>query len=273
MDGRHIPWRAIGAVLLAAAGCRHNNKYPDNMLPQGGQPAELSGAAGAKSPNVFMPKPVEFVEHKKGPLSPEFEVSMAEVKLQRAFDEQLPVANRDQLLDSVRAHYDRALKLKPKSKEILMSMGRMYVKIGDKERAADAYAKCVKHHPKEADVHHEVALMHAKWQDWNAAIASCNTAVNLDPANRIYRKTQGFCLARAGRWDEGFAALCQVMPEAQARHNMAGLLDQMGQTEACRQQLMLALQADPNYGRSREFLMELNGQANPVQQAGYNEQQ
>lgn len=278
MDGRHIPWRTIGAVLIAAAGCRHNSKYPDNVLPQSGQPSELttpgsSGGLFGKSTTAPMAyKPVEIVEHKKGPLSADFFTSMAEANLQIALGDK-PPQNRDQYIDRARTLYERALKQEPKNQKALLGVARMYTRLGEKDRAVEAYAKCVKYHPKDPEIHHEVAKMHAVWQDWNAAIASCNDALKFEPDNRVYRKTLGFCLARAGRWEEGFAVLCQVMPEAQARHNLAGLLDQMGQAQACRQQLMLALQADPNYAPSREFLMELNGQSNPVQQAGYNEQQ
>ncbi len=71
------------------------------------------------------------------------------------------------------------------------------------------------------------------------------------------KKSKGFCLARAGKWDEAFATLCQIMPEAQARHNLAGLLDHMGHPDASKQQLQLAVQADPGYAPARDFLTEM----------------
>jgi hypothetical protein len=82
----------------------------------------------------------------------------------------------------------------------------------------------------------------------------------------------GFCQAMTGQWDAAFTTLSQIMPEAQARHNLAGLLDQLGHTEACKVQLQLALKADPNFVPSADFLAELSKprdpNPNPVQAAG-----
>ena len=79
-----------------------------------------------------------------------------------------------------------------------------------------------------------------------------------------------FCLARAGKWDEGFAVMCQVMPEAQARYLMARVLEHQKQPEASRMQLQLAVKADPAYAPAREFLAELDQvnhpMTNPAQQ-------
>lgn len=78
------------------------------------------------------------------------------------------------------------------------------------------------------------------------------------------KKTLGFCLARTGKWDEAFAMLCQIMPEAQARHNLAGLLDHLGYADASKQQLQAAVKADPNYAPARDFLAELDQPRVPV---------
>ena len=67
-----------------------------------------------------------------------------------------------------------------------------------------------------------------------------------------------FCLARAGKWEEGFHVMCQVMPEAQARYLMARVLEHQHQPEASRIQLQLAMKADPNYAPARDFLAEMN---------------
>jgi hypothetical protein len=110
-------------------------------------------------------------------------------------------------------------------------------------------------------------------------VAWCEFALKLDPENLSFRKTMAFCLARGGKWDEGFNVMCQVMPEAQARYLMARVLEHQNQPAACRQQLQLAIQADPNFADAREFLAELDaaptpsGVPNPnaLQQAGYNQ--
>ena len=48
---------------------------------------------------------------------------------------------------------------------------------------------------------HEIAMKRAQWKDWTGARsrgAEMETALRLDPENRAYRKTMGFCLAPGG---------------------------------------------------------------------------
>ena len=73
--------------------------------------------------------------------------------------------------------------------------------------------------------------------------------------------------------EEAFAMLCQIMPEAQARYDLARVLEHMNMGEASRVQLQLALKADPSHAASREFLTELDGvlsgnEPNPLRPAG-----
>lgn len=272
MDGRKLKsWCLLGGLFLSAVGCKSDKTYPQSLLPQSGIPT----AHAMPSPEKVLAQanPMEVTTpRKKGPLSPEFEVAMADTRLQVAMADP-PPPNRDEILDSVRACYQRALKQNPKHKEALLGIARMYAKLGERDRAREAYDKYLKHYPKDAEVHHELAMKCGQWKDWNGAVVSGETAVKLDPENRTYRKTLGFCQARAGQWDAALASLCKIMPEAQARHNLAGMLDHLGQIEASRQQLQLALQADPQFAPAREFLNGLSQPDTAVLQAGFGETQ
>jgi predicted Zn-dependent protease len=276
MDGRQFKWCLFGLIL--SAGCAKNT-YPNNMLPAPGQ----NGVAGLPSSGGLFSKskpngPVQGMpgdtsiatSHKKGPMSPEAEVAMADVHLSVALADP-PPPNRDEQLDMARARYQRALKQQPKNKDALLGMARMYAKLGDKDRAAESYDKYLKIYPKDAEVLHELGMRRAQWKDWPGAMACCEAALKFDPDNRTYRKALGMMQARAGKWDEALASLCKVMPEAQARHNLAGMLDHLGESEAARQQLQLAIKADPGYVPANEFLNDLNGEANPILQAGFNQ--
>ena len=268
MDGRQFKsWCLFGGLIASVAGCKSDNKYPNNVLPQGGNPSAMAlPKSNAPIPGTM---DADSGPRKKGPLSPEFEVAMAETRLQLALAEPAP-QNKDEILDTVRAGYQRALKQNPKHKEALLGLARMQAKIGDREHAAETYDKYLKLYPKDADAMHEFAMKRAQWKDWNGAVAMCEAALKADPENRTYRKSLGFCQARAGQWDAALATLSKVMPEAQARHNLAGLLDHMGQADASRQQLQLAIQADPAYAPAKEFLTELT-EASAVQQASFNQ--
>lgn len=281
MDGRTIRrWCVVGGLMAASLGCK-NSKQQQNLIgptpPDGGaalvnMPVGNGGGksfwGGTSAPEATMP--VEVADTKKGPASAESLVALAHVQLDAAMDERTTPGSKEGLLDSARKGYQKALKQDPKSKAALQGMAQFYARVGEREKAVEHYKKCLTLHP-EAGIAHEVAVAHGRWKDWTGAVAWCEYALKLDPENREVKKSMGFFQARAGKWDDAFATLTQIMPEAQARHNLAGLLDHMGHGEASKVQLQLALKADPNYGPSVGWLAELGApqqQANPVQAAG-----
>ncbi len=268
MDGRTFRrWCALGGLMAAALGCNRNatqqtpfGPMPDstgaqmvNMPTSGNSSKSLWG--GSRAPTTT---PVELADNSKRPASAESLVAVADVRLEAALDEKTAPGNKEGLLDLARTGYQKALAQEPKSKAALTGMARYYARVGDRDRALEAYKKYLTLYPSDAGVAHEVALAHARWKDWAGAVSWCEFALKIDPENRAVKKSLGFCQAFAGKWDEAFASLCQIMPEAQARHNLAGLLDHMGHADASRVQLQLALKADPNFVPAQGFLAELD---------------
>lgn len=194
----------------------------------------------------------------KPKVNPDTLVVIADVRFDAACNEKTLPANRAMLLDSARDEYQRALAIDPQHKGALLGLARYYAHTEQKDRAVETYKTYLKHYPKDAEIAHEVAITHAKWKDWTSAIAWCEKTLSIDAENRSARKTMGFCFASCGRWDEAFAALCRAMPEAQARHNLAGLLKHTGQAEKAKEQLRLALKADPNYAPALDLLREMS---------------
>lgn len=281
MDGRRFRrWWLLGGAVVAV-GCTRST-YPTGaptQMPAPGQAAGAVPAAGtAPLPGMTAPSPGLAAElppakpRKPGQgLRPETEVSLAQTHIQVALADP-PPPNRDELLDMARVRFGRALKQEPKNKSALLGVARMYARLGDREKALEAYKKYRKAHPKDADGVHDLAVAQARWGDWAAAVAGYEAALKLDPENRTYRKELGFCLARAGRVEEAVAALCQVMPEAQARYGVARALDDMQALDASREQLYLALRADPGYAPAREALADVGppaAEAEPVRPVAY----
>jgi tetratricopeptide (TPR) repeat protein len=204
--------------------------------------------------------PTEVVSEapRKGPPSPETEVAFATVRLEAAMDEKAAPGNREQLLDLARHGYLRALKQDPKNKEALLGLARFHARLGERDKALEVFQKYLQLYPQDRDVVHEVALIHARWKDWGEAVAWCDRALKLDPDNLTFKKTMAFCLARGGKWEDAYMVFCQFMPEAHARYNIARVMEHQNYPEATRQQLMLALKADPNFADAREFLAEMD---------------
>lgn len=276
MDGRRIRRWLCSGLLVAGVGCKGTNSNGFGLLKSDNQPAGMVVTppkpskplwGGSSQPPVGMPIEVAAApprrSSEKGFL-PETEVEFANTHVEVALAEP-PPPNRDQLLDMARIRYQRALKKDSKNKGALLGMARMYARLGDRERATEAFNKCMQVHPKDPEILYEMAQMHARWKDWAGAVTRCDAALKLDPENRIYRKTMGFCLARDGRWEDARAVLCQIMPEAQARYNIAHVMDDMNYLKESRQELQLALQADPNFAPARDILAALE-QGGPADQ-------
>lgn len=276
MDGRTIRRALVlGCLLAAGTGCNRQSKHttPFGPMPDTGtQMVQMPvGGGGSKSlwggssaPAATVPVEVAPPISNK-PASAETLVAVADVRLEAAFDEKTVPGSKEGLLDMARTGYQKALQQDPKSKAALLGNARYHSRVGERERAVEMYKKYLTLYPKEAETAHECALAHARWKDHAGAVTWCEYALRIDPENRKVKKTMGFCQAMCGNWDAAYGTLCQIMPEAQARHNLAGLLDHLGQPEASKVQLQLALKADPNFAPAAGFLTELE---NPVKPAG-----
>ena len=300
MDGRRFRrWCLVGGLLAGAVGCNRNNYHDNFGMPKPGQTvgalkpgggmgmkpgAAPAGLTTGSTPGIAGPVDKVMAAKKPGKgLQPETEAMMAEVHVAAALADP-PPTNRDELLDMARQRYQRALKADPKNPAALLGLARMYARLGERDKAMDVYKKYAALYPKDHQVLHELAIVHGQWRDWNGAVAWCEAALKSDPENRAYRKTMGFCQARAGRWDDAFVTLMKVMPEPQARYSMARVMEHLNYTDASRQQLQMALTADPAFAPARDFLAELdappgqpmtvpgNPDPNAVQRAGYNPQ-
>jgi len=286
MDGRRLRkvWFS-GCLALGALGCHRDSVQPPwGQAPSGPSVPGVASVSnksfwGSSGPTSGQAEStIEMT--KKGPPKPETEVAIADVRLESAFDEKTLPGSRESLLDAARQGYQRALQRDPKNKEAMLGLARYYSRTGERDKAVEMYQKYLAKNPTDREVTHEVALAHARWKDWNGAVAWCDRALQIDPENLTFRKTKAFCLARGGQWDDSFKILCQIMPEAQARYDIACVMAHQNMPDACRQQLVLSMKADPNFGPAREFLAGLDQPAGPaadpnttIQRAGYVEPQ
>jgi Tfp pilus assembly protein PilF len=205
------------------------------------------------------------------PLKPETECEFAETSLAAAVDPNVVGPERDRRLDSARQQFHHVLKRDPKNGRAMLGLSRVYAETGDREKAAQYLKQYFDGNPKDHKAAFDMAMVYGKKKEYDAAAAGCELALSIDPENREYRKTLGFFLALAGRADEAVATLThnRTMTEAQARHNIAGILDQMQQTDASKAQLRLALQSDPSYEPAKVMLTEMETGTGGVVQTDY----
>lgn len=203
---------------------------------------------------------------------PETLVAFGKMNEGQATNPQMGPQQKQQLRDQARESYQKALALDPNHKDAYLQLARLYTSNGDETRAAAVYKTAMAKFPKEAVVYYDLGLIQCKKKDWNGAIAYLAKARDLEPENPQICTKLGAVLARAGRCEEGLACLAPCLGKAEACFTVARIMDSLGQSEASKQYLQVALQANPNLQGAQQMLAALEGQPagqQPITQIGF----
>jgi tetratricopeptide (TPR) repeat protein len=259
MDGRRARYLA-GALLAGAVGCNTApKKYSDATVQKPTMPATSQVATNVPPPPAEPPRTN---------LKPSTYVAMGALTEQAANEPDRPPAERENFRQQARQTYQKAIDVDPKCTAAYVALGESYLANGERDKAQAMFQKATDIAPNDAGLWSELGAAQARAKDWPAAIGSLNRAVQIDPGNKALETRLGLTLARAGRYEDALNSLAKVMPEAEARYNVARMMRHNNDTVAADTQLQLALKADPTFEAAREML---GGQASasPVQQAGY----
>jgi tetratricopeptide (TPR) repeat protein len=178
-----------------------------------------------------------------------------------------PPAEREALLRQSRQSFQKAIDVDPKFAAAYVALGESYLTTGEREQAEAMFKKATDLAPDNAALWSELGAAQARAKDWPSAVGSLNRAVQIDPGNKPLETRLGLTLARAGRYEDALNILAKVMPEAEARYNVARMMRHNQENAAADVQLQLALKADPAFEAAREMM---GGAAtHGVQQASY----
>src|SRR5205085_859024 len=123
--------------------------------------------------------------------------------------------------------------------------------------------------PNDTAFRFELGICHARQKEWDAALDALHAALAIDPENRLYGNTLAYTMARAGRYDESFAAFRQIVGEAQAHYNVARMLHHVGQDCPAREHIGQALAAEPKFTPAREMLAAIDRRDAPPAAAAH----
>jgi tetratricopeptide (TPR) repeat protein len=283
MDGRRIQaWLIAGGMLAASAsGCKTTKQpvLPDGAMGQAANTSSKGSFLGFGGESKFVPKPpapetvVAKARVKGKGIKPETELAFADTEMESALAEGKSQSEREALFDVARQRYQKVLQGDPKNRTAMIGLARLYTHSGDKARATQLYDSAIKANPKDHDLAFQKARMLARFEDWNGAVAACQTAQGMDPENLKYPKAIAYYKAQAGQWDEAFAILLKRMPEADARFFLGRVLLDLDRIEEGREQMVLAMKADPKHADAGSVLAMLESPpatgGEKVQQAGF----
>ncbi len=254
MDGRTSAWLLTVPLTLLCTGCLTG--------PQ--KTASTSG--GVMSPPVAeAPKITKNDGPKRNPL-PSTEIAFGKLKEAEADSEAAKKQPEMQagLRDDARKAYQAALKLDPNNLEAQRCLGRLYAKMGDYERAQDAYKKVMAKHPQDAGLWFDLGMCHNRRKDFSESVRCFTKALELEPENREYQRQLGFTLAWTGQVDQGLTYLTRVHGAALAHFKIACMFDQKEQRQPAIQHLRLALHANSELREARELLAALENKTQPT---------
>lgn len=188
---------------------------------------------------------------------------------QAATEPNVPDTERERYRDQARRAYQQALQIDPSYLPAYTGLARLYTELRDYDRAVATFQKALKAHPKEASLWFDLGMVYSRQKKWDPALENLQAALKLDPENRQYVTTFGYCLARAGRFEESVTVLAGVVGRGEAHYRVARMAHHMNQDDLCKQHLQLALNEKPDLADARRMLAQLEGRAQPVAPAGF----
>jgi tetratricopeptide (TPR) repeat protein len=242
MDGRVslIPGLAL---VLGLSGCTPGIR--------------TSSSSRAETPPVAQAAPSKNSKTKIRQPKADTCISFGDFRLRQAGEAGKTEADRRQYLAEARKAYLQALEIEPRSLTAQIGLARVTLGEGDHARAVAAYKATLKLYPKEALVWFELGMAHSRAKAWKPAVQALSRAADLDPKNRQYGDMLGYCLARAGAYDQSLTVFSRYVSEDQAHYNVARMMYQMKQDDLARQHLRLALTRNPKLKQAAELLVQI----------------
>ena len=237
---RHL--LAPAFLFLAMAGCELLHKQQLVKTPDG--------------QTVAVDKPEEKVEEKRPPKA-ESMVAFADFRAHAANEKDRAEPVKEYLRDQARRAYRQAIDLDPKCMSAYTGLASLYQDMGEYDRALQTYDKARKLQPKNGELWFKYGMCQARHKDYALACDSLKTATQLEPENKLYLNSLGFCLGRAGRFDESYSCFARETTEAKAHYNVARMLHHVKRDGEAKQHLELALKANPQFQDAGTLLAEL----------------
>lgn len=247
MDGRMFACLLLSAAF-ACSGCVTTTEKQVTFP----NPGEVSNLSGRKS-------------EPKQPAPPRLLTATAEMKENEANQAKDQPEKQARLRDEARRGFQDVIKAEPKNIAAYRGLARIYVAMGDYERAKETFDKALAHQPRDVHIWFDMGMMHDRRRDWAEGARCFRKGLEIDPENQDCLKGMGFTLARAGQFEASITYLTRAMGSVAAAHyNVARMLLHVGDNaspaeraasaEQARRHLRRALQENPNLTRARELL-------------------
>ncbi len=250
MEGRtsvYCAWTLSLGLVSGLCGC----------VPQSFKNTSIENRPPAPKEEILETKTTSFFKSEPK-REPKLELAMGMLREKKAahFPDNPEVRYKE--LDEARKVYQEILAYDSNNVDAQRGLGRVYLGLGDFERAQATYTKAAEKHPKTAAVYADWSVAFSKRNDFKGAVLKINQALELEPENQEYHKMLGINLVCLGQVEQGVEALAKARGRAAAHYYVARLLYRKNQADEARQHLQRSLQANPNLLEAQAFLQDLN---------------
>lgn len=185
-------------------------------------------------------------------------VSFGDFRLREAM---APTRTKDQqraMLAEARKAYQQALEIDPRCLEAHRGIAQSYQAEENREQAIGAFQSALRLMPEHAGLWFELGMLHSRQKEWEPAVEALAQSAALEPNNRRYTNLFGYCLARAGKYEQSLDYFSRVVGAARAHYNVGRMMIHNGQVEGGKQQLQRALELEPKLTEASEELARLD---------------
>ena len=178
------------------------------------------------------------------------ELPLAEsVKLCLATADQLAAANKPG--DAIPL-YERARQLDPRSDaKATRSLANLYSKVGEFDRAKDEFDRALRMSPKSAEILNDLGYAYYSRGMWKEAETVLRNALAIDAKHPRAWTNLGLTLGQQGRYEEAVDAFRHVVSPGKAYCNVAFLMASQGRRDQAAATYREALKAEPDLQLAR----------------------
>jgi tetratricopeptide (TPR) repeat protein len=124
-------------------------------------------------------------------------------------------------------------------------LGVLYDMIDEPSKAQIEFQRALKQNPKNADLLNDIGYSYYNRGNWVEAESYFRKALDHDSKHAKAKMNLGMTLAQNDKYEEAVRVFQEVVPEAEARANVAFLMLAQGKKEAAKEQYLLARSLDP----------------------------
>lgn len=148
-----------------------------------------------------------------------------------------------------------------------IGLAKIYAQMNNPKKALEYLEQGSRHCRKSPEIWNEIGVTQMQLGNYEAATKAMQKALKYDPHSPLYIENFAAMLAVQGKYQESYDEYAKIVPPAEARFRIAGIAYGQGKVDQTKDQLQLALEANPKHESAYAMMQRLD--EGGIIQAGY----